>query len=173
MNTIFFNIGRPNIKPLLPLQVWFCPDYPIKNLGVSAGPPWMPPFLLKIKGFDKTNSRSYFVVYDALCTYFHIPSLPRFPLGARSPTFTRTPTPTPHLAGDSTLNFGTHMVSISHAFLTPDLRSMINTMIWGQFTFRPSRGGGWVSVLRTPGPLGEEDRRYRDIYYYLLRNYIA
>ena len=110
----------------------------------------MPPFLLKIKGFDKTNSRSYFVVYDALCTYFHIPSLPRFPLGARSPTFTRTPTP--HLAGDSTLNFGTHMVSISHAFLTPDLRSMINTMIWGQFTFRPSRGGGLSFCIKDARP---------------------
>ena len=105
------------------------------------------------------------IFISLLCPVFHLVPDPLLLL--------EPPPPTPHLAGDSTLNFGTHMVSISHAFLTPDLRSMINTMIWGQFTFRPSRGGGWVSVLRTPGPLGEEDWRYRDIYYYLLRNYIA
>ena len=96
----------------------------------------MPPFLLKIKGFGKTNSRSYFVVYDALCTYFHIPSLPRVQLRARPPSFIP-----PRLAGENTLNFGAHMISVSHAFLTPDLRSMINTMIWGYLS-------------RTPGPLG-------------------
>ena len=84
------------------------------------------------------------IFISLLCPVFHLVPDPLLLLGP--------PPPTPHLAGDSTLNFGTHMVSISHAFLTPDLRSMINTMIWGQFTFRPSRGGGLSFCIKDARP---------------------
>ena len=98
----------------------------------------MSPSLLKSQRFWQNQLTKLLCSYDALCTYFHIPSLPR-QLDARPLRLFGPPTV---WQVKFTLNFWAHMISVSHGFLTPDLRSMINAMIFGHPSRTPTQGRG-------------------------------
>ena len=95
MNTIFSIIGRPNIKPLLPLQVWFCPDYPKKKPRGVGWTTLNAPFPLKNQRFWQNKLTKLLCSLWRTLYVFSYPFFAPFSTWCQIPYFYSDPHPPP------------------------------------------------------------------------------